>query len=235
VGAVRAAASYYHGRFGTQVMDPKLSLVDDPRMRTGVVTRSITCEGFAARRTRLINSGELVGLLANFYDAHRLAADPERAQKLGPQAHPDLRFLPTSGYRLNEGGVRDFQASVGTSATNVVMTAEKGLDEDAMLRKVKEGIYVGRVWYTYPINGQRAGDFTCTVTGDSYVIRNGKRVRPLAPNCLRINAKADDVFAALLAAGRKSYPAMVWGSPEAFYVPELAIEQLDFGPVAADD
>ena len=36
-----------------------------------------------------------------------------------------------------------------------------------LIRKVRNGIYVGRVWYTYPINGQRAGDFTCTVSGDS--------------------------------------------------------------------
>ena len=69
------------------------------------------------------------------------------------------------------------------------------------MRTVGDGIYVGRIWYTYPINGQRAGDFTCTVTGDSYVIRDGKIAEPIAPNCLRINANIAQVFEHPLAIG----------------------------------
>ena len=79
--------------------------------------------------------------------------------------------------------MRRFDANPGSSATNVVMRARGGKSERELIRAVGEGIYVGRVWYTYPINGQRAGDFTCTVSGDSYLIRNGVLAAPLAPNC----------------------------------------------------
>ena len=95
-----------------------------------------------------------------------------------------------------------------------------------LLSGVRNGIYVGRVWYTYPINGQRAGDFTCTVSGDSYLIEKGRLTAPIAPNSLRINAHIDDVFRAASAVGTRPQPAFVWGQPEAFYLPALALDQL---------
>src|SRR5271170_6659649 len=113
------------------------------------------------------------------------------------------------------------------------MKAGDGIDDDAVIRKVRDGLYIGRVWYTYPINGQRAGDFTCTVTGDSYVIRDGKIAEPLAPNCLRINANIAQVFEHPLSVGSSSRPATVWGSPEAYYVPAIAADSIALAEVAA--
>ena len=85
------------------------------------------------------------------------------------------------------------------------------------------------------INGQRAGDFTCTVSGDSYLIRDGKLAAPLAPNCLRINANIAQIFARPLAVGRKSAPAIVWGAPEAYFVPPIAVDGVTLGAVNAAD
>ena len=106
------------------------------------------------------------------------------------------------------------------------MRTRGGVDEKELIASVGDGIYVGRVWYTYPINGQRAGDFTCTISGDSCVIRDGKLAAPLAPNCLRINANIEQIFAKPFAVGKKSEPAIVWGAPEAYFVPALAVEGL---------
>lgn len=228
--AFHAADSAYQGRFGAQVMDSRLSLVDDPTMRGGAVRRRITCEGFPARRVVLIRDGRLVGLLSNFYDTQRLQADEERVEKLGPGAD-GVSFKPLSGYRLGEGGMRSHEHTPASSGTNVVMKTRAGVPDAGLIRTVGEGLYIGRVWYTYPINGQRAGDFTCTVSGDSYRIRNGKLAEPLAPNALRINSNIDKVFRRVLAVGRRSHPAIVWGSPEAYYVPSLAVDALEFSAV----
>ena len=229
-GAFHAADSAYQGRFGAQVMDSRLSLADEPAMRAGAVRRRITCEGLPARRVALVRDGRLVGLLSNFYDTHRLQADEERAEKLGPGADP-TPFKPLSGYRLGEGGARSHEHAPASSGTNVVMKARGGVADAGLIRTVGEGLYIGRVWYTYPINGQRAGDFTCTVSGDSYLIRNGKLAEPLAPNALRINSNIDRVFRRVLAVGRRSHPAIVWGAPEAYYVPALAVDALEFSAV----
>src|SRR5579862_3349599 len=230
-GAFHAASSAYHGKFGAEVMDARLSLADDPAVRSGSVVRAITCEGIPAHRVDMIRDGKLVGLLSNFYDSHRLATDEERGEKLGIDADQVPILPPLNGYRLGEGGGRRFDQSPGSSGTNIVMKARDGIDDDAVIRKVRDGLYVGRVWYTYPINGQRAGDFTCTVSGDSYVIRGGKLAEPIAPNALRINSNIENVFRAIIAAGKRSHAAIVWGSPESFHVPALACEGITVASV----
>jgi len=232
-GAFHAASSAYHAKFGAPVMDSRLSLVDNPALSAGAFRRRITCEGIPTRRVELIRDGKLVGLLSNFYDTHRMLTDEHRGEKLGPSAPAKLVFAALSGYRLGEGGGRRFDASPGSAGTNVVMRARGGVTDRELIRAVGDGIYVGRIWYTYPINGQRAGDFTCTVTGDSHLIRDGEIAEPLAPNCLRINANIAQVFEHPLAVGSRPRAATVWGSPEAYYVPAIAAGSIDLAEVAA--
>lgn len=232
-GSFHAASTAYHGRFGAQVMDAKLSLSDDPAAARGAIHRRLTCEGLPARRTTMIRDGRLVGLLSNFYDSHRLANDEHRAEKLGPLGAEQIDFPPNSGYRLGESAVRRFDANPGSAATNVILRARGGTSERELIRAVGEGIYVGRVWYTYPINGQRAGDFTCTVSGDSYLIRNGVLAAPLAPNALRINANIEQVFAHPIGVGNRAEPTLVWGAPEAYYTSAIAAGEIPFAAIEA--
>jgi PmbA protein len=216
-------------------MDERLSLADDPLSKSGPVRRRITCEGLPATRTEMIRDGRLVGLLSNFYDAHRLLTDEHRAERLGPAASATITFPVRSGYRLGESPARRYDAHPGSTGTNVIMRTKSGVDERELIAAVGDGIYIGRIWYTYPINGQRAGDFTCTVSGDSYVIRNGQIAAPLAPNCFRINANIEQVFTKPLAIGKRSELAVVWGSPEAYFVPAIALDGITLAKVGAAD
>jgi len=234
-GAFYSATSAYHGRFGAPVIDVRLSLTDDPLAHRGPVRRRVTCEGLPAGRTVMIRDGRLVGLLSNFYDSHRLLADEHRAEKMGPDASAAPTFPVRSGYRLGESAARRYDAHPGSTGTNVIMRTRGGVGERELIEAVGDGIYIGRIWYTYPINGQRAGDFTCTVSGDSYVIRNGKIAAPLAPNCFRVNATIEQVFAKPLAVGKRSETAVVWGAPEAYFVPALALEGIELAQVGAAD
>jgi PmbA protein len=234
--AFQTASSAYQARFGAAVMDPRLSLIDDPDARESPLRRRTTCEGLPSGRTELIRGGRLVGLLSTFYDSQRLMTDEDRDKKLGPAAvELNTNFPPRSAYRLGEGAARRFDAHPQASATSVIMRTRNGVDQAGLLAAVADGIYVGRVWYTYPINGQRAGDVTCTISGDSWVIREGKLAAPLAPNCLRINANIDHIFAHPLAISRKSEPAIVWGAPELYFVPALAVEGLTLASIGATE
>jgi predicted Zn-dependent protease len=223
--AFYAASSSYQGRFGERVMDERIDLADDPHLLSGPIRRTVTCEGLPARATVLIRKGRLVGLLSNVYDSHRLQTDERRAEKLGA-AGSDARFPASAGYRLGEGGGRRFDADPGSVATNVVLKARSGDTMQSLLRKVGDGIYIGRIWYTYPINGQRAGDFTCTVTGDSYLVRNGKIAGAIAPNRLRINANISEIFDHPIAVGSRVVAQTVWGAPETYFVPALAADAI---------
>jgi PmbA protein len=230
-GAFYRADSAYHGRFGSQVMDRRITLIDDPSATRGAIRRRITCEGLPALSSALIRDGKLTALLSNFYDSHRLANDEAVAAKLGESAPPRPNFSASNGYRIGEGGARRFDSAPHTNATNVMMKTSGGLPDAKLLATVRNGIYIGRVWYTYPINGQRAGDFTCTVSGDSYLIEKGRLTTPITPNSLRLNAHLDEVFRSATAIGTHLQPAFVWGQPEAFYLPALAVDQLSLTSV----
>jgi len=230
-GAFYRTDSAYHGRFGSQVMDPRISLIDDPVGSSGVIRRLITCEGLPTARTVLIRDGKLAGLLSNFYDSHRLAADAGLAEKVGVSAPSRPVFGANHGYRIGEHGGRRFDSAPHSAASNVLMKTKDGVSQAELIKTMRTGILVGRVWYTYPINGQRAGDFTCTVSGDSYLIEDGRIAAPIAPNCLRINAHIDDVFGAPSAVGNRPAASFVWGQPEAFYLPSIVVEQLPLASI----
>jgi PmbA protein len=86
---------------------------------------------------------------------------------------------------------------------------------------VRDGLYIGRIWYTYPINGLRAGDFTCTVIGDSYVIRDGRLAEPLKANALRINDNIARVLEGVVGVTRETKGTLVWAADEVTYAPEI--------------
>ncbi len=51
---------------------------------------------------------------------------------------------------------------------------------DEMIRDVKRGLLVGRLWYTYAVN-PISGDFSCTARSGIALIRNGRITRPAKP------------------------------------------------------
>ena len=186
-GIFYAQGSPFMGKLGQQIASEKLTIVDDGAAKGLVGAKGITCEGLPTGRTELIKDGRLVGLLANHYESQRLQRDPAAKEKLGVDPKDAASALvPRNGFRFARGGGRHFSTQPGIHATNVVVPGDIESTE-AMCRLVGNGIYIGRIWYTYPVNGLRAGDFTGTVVADSYVIKDGKLAEPVKPNTLRIN------------------------------------------------
>jgi hypothetical protein len=96
------------------------------------------------------------------------------------------------------------------AASNVVVEGCEPLPREELLRRVGNGLYIGRIWYTYPINGPRAGDFTCTVVADSYIIRNGRIAAPLAANVIRINDNIATFLNQVVGVTRDAKATIVW-------------------------
>src|SRR5437867_8079146 len=173
-GVCYAAGSPFMGKVGQQVASEKVTILDDGAAQGLVGSKGITDEGLPTGRTELIKDGRLVGLLSNYYESQRLQHDPNAKEKLGADpADWESAFVPRNGFRFARGGGRHFDAQPGIHPTNVIVPGSVESTEE-MCRLVGDGIYIGRIWYTYPINGLRAGDFTGTVVADSYMIRGGK-------------------------------------------------------------
>jgi PmbA protein len=232
-GAFYASTTPFLGRLGQQVASRRLSIYDDGARPGLLASRGITCEGLPTGRTDLIRHGVLVGLLTNWYESQRLLRDPAGRAKLGAAGLPvESALVARNGFRLGESGERRFDRRPGVSATNIVVECSEPEPLAALARRIGHGLYVGRLWYTYPINGLRAGDFTCTVVGDSYVIRDGQRAEPIRANTIRINDNIGRILDNALGATGGAGATIVWGADEVVYAPEIAVSGVHVDAIA---
>jgi predicted Zn-dependent protease len=238
-GSFFAETSAFCGRLGRRVASPVLNLTDHGSLRGATASKGITCEGLPTGKTRLIQRGRLVGLLANFYEQQRLLKDPQAATKLGrdPRSMPKA-LVPRNGFRFGEGGGRRFETPPGVSPTNVILESHQPVSLEQLLARVGDGLYIGRIWYTYPINGLRAGDFTCTVVGDSYRIKDGRLAAPIQANAIRINDNVLRVLRGVIGVTADRRETTVWAADEVFHAAEMAVEDVRVdaivGPSSSD-
>ena len=231
-GIFYAQGSPFMGKLGQQIASEKLTIVDDGAAKGLVGAKGITCEGLPTGRTELIKDGRLVGLLANHYESQRLQRDVAAKEKLGVDPKDAASALvPRNGFRFALGGGRHFSTQPGIHATNVVVPGDIESTED-ICRLVGNGIYIGRIWYTYPVNGLRAGDFTGTVVADSYVIKDGKLAEPVKPNTLRINENVHSFLNGVIGVAKEGKPTQVWAADEIVYAPEIAVEKVHIDAIA---
>ncbi|MEX2145473.1 MAG: metallopeptidase TldD-related protein [Candidatus Rokuibacteriota bacterium] len=228
-----SSSTPFLGRLGRAVASPKLSVYDSGAAPGLLGSKGITCEGLPTGRTTLIDRGVLRGCLSNWYESRRLLSDPALAAKLGAGgAEAAAALVARNGFRFGSGGGRQFDSPPGIAASNVVVEGEDAVTRDELLRTVGDGLYVGRIWYTYPINGLRAGDFTCTVVADSYRIRDGRLAEPLKPNTLRINDNIATFLNNVIGVTRDVKGTIVWAADEVVYAPEIAVRGVHVDEVA---
>jgi predicted Zn-dependent protease len=228
-----AGSSPFQGRMKQRVASKQITLYDHGAARGLAGSKGITCEGLPTGRTDLIREGVLVGLLSNFYETQRLLRDPQGKEKLGlDPRHARKALAARNGFRLGGDGGRPFDVPPGVAATNVVLEGKKTHDSRQLRTLVGDGLYIGRIWYTYPINGLAAGDFTCTVIGDSYIIEEGKLASPLKPNTVRINDNILKILNAIMGIGRERVGTFAWAADEIIYAPEIAVEGVRITEIA---
>jgi predicted Zn-dependent protease len=232
-GAFYASTTPFLGRLGRPVASPLLTIYDDGARPGLMGSKGITCEGLPTGRTELIRQGVLVGCLANWYESRRLLRDPALAAKLGASGPTaEAALVPRNGFRFGPGGGRQFDAQPAIAASNVVVEGTAPVGRGELLERVQDGLYIGRIWYTYPINGLRAGDFTCTVIGDSYLIRDGRLAEPLRPNTVRVNDNIGGILNNVIGVTRELKGTSVWAADEVAYVPEVAVRGVHVEEIA---
>ena len=228
-----ADASPFMKKFGQQIASDKLCLYDDGSLAGMAGSKAITDEGLPTGRTDLIRDGRLVGLLSDYYNYRRILGDRRGREKLGVEpAAVEPGLLPRNGFRAGNGGGRDFGAHPSTVPTNLVIESQEELDRDELLRRVGDGVYIGRIWYTYPVNGFTSGDFSGTVVGDSYVIRDGKLAEPLKPNTLRMNDNILRVIHNIMGIGAERTGTVRWSSDQVTWAPEIAVGNFHLEEIA---
>ncbi|KKU86753.1 MAG: hypothetical protein UY15_C0003G0026 [Parcubacteria group bacterium GW2011_GWA2_47_9] len=229
-----AQQSPFMGKLGKQVASDFLTMTDKGNVPGLIGSKGITCEGLPTGETVLIKDGMLVGLLANWYESQRILIDPKAREKLGVDPREwQKAIVPRNGFRFARGGGRSFSALPGVSGTNVLFESSRAQDFETLVKRVEKGILVGRLWYTYPVHALRAGDFTGTLTADSYLIQNGKIVAPIKINTLRINDNLNRVLMGITGVSREMKPTILWAADELIYAPKgILVEKVHLDQIA---
>ncbi|MDO8538197.1 MAG: TldD/PmbA family protein [archaeon] len=204
-------SSPYLGMLDKKISNYPLNIYDDGITPGLIGTKKITDEGIPTQKTQLVKDGVLVNLLADDYYAKKYKAQ-------------DSRYNNSNGFRFAGLG-RAYYSEASTSATNVVVGKGKFSDEE-LIKEIKNGIYIGRIWYTYPINGAASPDFSSTIRGDSYIIENGKIKCPLAPNILRINDSIHHLLNNVIGLSKKQQATISWGEKAVVVTPEMAVSEI---------
>lgn len=220
--------SFYTGvspflkKFGSKIVSETLTIVDDGCNPEFPGSKGITCDGLPTSRIELVRNGALTGLLSNHYELERLLHEKNSENNLGVSIADARKMLkPANGFRFAAGGGRSYSTLPGIAATNVLMYGKDEKPLQKLLREVKNGLYIGRIWYTYPMN--ISGDFTCSVIADSYTIENGEIARPLRINSLRINDNFVRILSNVAGVSDQRRGTLGWASDECTFLPEIAV------------
>jgi len=226
--------SCFLGKLGKQVGSNMLTIIDKGNAPGLVGSKGITCEGLPTGETTLIKEGVLSGLLSDSYEYQRILSDPEAKEKLGVNpADFGHAMIPRNGFRYTRGGGRNFGVLPTASATNIVFESPSSVDLQTLINGIQKGILVGRLWYTYPVNGLRAGDFTGTLTADSYYIEDGRIKAPIKVNTLRINDNICNILMGVRGITKDTRPTVLWAADEIVYAPlGLMVDKVHFEAIA---
>jgi len=191
--------SVYSGKLDSEVMDPGISIMDDPTMPDAVNAMRMDDEGVPSRSIELIKNGVLKQYLYSI----------ETGSEFGKR--------PTgNGVR---GGGQDYSSPISTSGRNIMIQGNTR-EEDSMIAEISEGLMVHDIMGAHTSN-PASGDFS--VTGSIlFLIKDGEVSHPVSQAMLSGNLPE---YLKEVSGIGNNYRRMSGGlSPVGFYVPSIMID-----------
>jgi len=155
----REKKSCFSNSFEKEIAVEQLNLVDDPHIPEGIGTKSIDDEGIKTNEKCLIENGIFKNTYSNLFDSYK-----EEEESTGNASRP--------GSPMG----RSVEPIPRSAPHNLkVISGEQSQEE--IIKDTKQGLVIGRLWYTYAVNPIR-GDFSCTARSGIRIIKNGEIIGP---------------------------------------------------------
>jgi PmbA protein len=206
-------SSYFYNKFGKKVATKSFTLYDDGRNVEGIASKTIDDEGIPTKKTKIIDKGILVNLISDSYYANKLK--------------PQIKSLKATGNGFRFGAVpgRNYFMLPYTTPTNFVI--EKGKQSlEELIEQTKNGLLVGRIWYTYLIN-PTIGEFSTTNRGGTFLIKNGKISKPVLPNSFRINDNIQKLLKNIVGISKEQKQSIIWGGTVSSISPSILFDNVN--------
>lgn len=201
--------SCLYGKLGKQVAVEPFTLQDDPRARDCMGSKPFDDEGVPTQTRNLIEKGTFQGIV---YDTFYAAKD--NVESTGNANR--------SGYPVG----RSADPIPFPSIHNIVV--KRGdYSRDEIVKETKNGLLVGRLWYTYAVNPEK-GDFSCTARSGIFMIKNGEIVGPA--KMVRIIDNLQRLLVNISAIGKDSKHILQWHSLPSV-TPSLRVNGIKAVPV----
>ncbi len=199
--------SCFSGGAGSPVASEMLTIRDDPHAPDAIGSHRIDAEGVPTAGRPLVKRGVFEGTYSDLFDYYRAVYDPG-GDDGGDDGGNGTNHGATNGSTVSgfdhaargpaqgrilaaagPGNAARMAVPVGRGADPIPVSAPHNMSvssdaeqipPDEMIRDVKRGLLVGRLWYTYAVN-PISGDFSCTARSGIFLIRGGRVVSPARP------------------------------------------------------
>lgn len=151
--------SCFSNNFEDEIAVSNFNLSDDPHIAEGVGTKSVDDEGVITQKNNLIENGVFKNTYSNLLDSCK-----EKENSTG------------NASRVGSPMGRSSEPITVSAPHNLKIDSGKSSQED-MIKDTKQGILIGRLWYTYAVNPIK-GDFSCTARSGVRIIENGEIKNP---------------------------------------------------------
>ncbi len=201
--------SCLYGKLGNQVAVERFTLQDDPRAAECMGSKPFDDEGVPTHTRNLIENGTFKNIV---YDTFYAAKDNVESTGNASRA----------GYPVG----RSADPIPFPSIHNIAVQSGD-YSRDEMIKDTKNGLLVGRLWYTYPVNPEK-GDFSCTARSGIFVIKNGEIVG--ASKMVRIIDNLQRLLMNISAVGKDRKHILQWHALPSI-VPPLRVDEIKAIPV----
>ncbi len=201
--------SCFSDKLGYEIASKDFSLMDDPHSPDGIGSKPFDDEGTLTTPKYLIESGKFTNVFSDCFNAFKEGFDSSgNASRSGSPMGRDTQPIPIP------------------STHNLKVVSGK-TEKNDIIKDTKNGILVGRLWYTYPVNPER-GDFSCTARSGIRIIKNGKIVSPSKP--VRIIHNLQLLLKSISAIGNDSRNVLQWSALPCI-CPTIRVDAVNITPI----
>jgi len=201
--------SCFVDKLGSQIAVNDFSLIDDAHAPEGVGSKLFDDEGVPTNPRLLIENGVFKNLYSDSFHAFK------EGQK-------------TSGNASRPGSPMGRDANpIPMPAPHNLRISGKETNRDEIIKDTKNGLLIGRLWYTYAVNPTK-GDFSCTARSGIRIIKNGEIKAP--GTSVRIVHNLPVMLQNISAIGNDSKNVLQWASLPSI-APTIRAEKIKVIPI----
>lgn len=196
-------------KLGEKVAVDDLNVLDEPHMPDSLGAKSFDDEGVPTKKTYYIKDGVFESTYTDLYNAYK-----EKSTTVGNACRPGIPLGRSSN-------------PIPISAPHNLTISPGIKSRDEIIRETKNGILVGRLWYTYAVNPIK-GDFSCTARSGIWQIQNGQITNPIKP--VRIIHSLPKMLQNISGIGNNSKTVLPWaGLP--ITCPTIKCDGISISPI----